>query len=113
MLHLGSNTKSEADRVASVDGQCLGVAGFGGTLVTDDICRIGVGVVTNVGSWVGGEFDWVVCHSSGGFADILELTLGDTADNVVVEEVVCGGHLGNSTEKNCDLHFDGGKFKKE
>lgn len=105
MLELGSNSQLEADLLASVDGHDLSLAGLLGTLVANNIGAIGGGSITDIGSWVGGELDGVVLGDTGRLADVFELGLSNTANNVGVEKVMGGSHLGDGAEdEGVELH---------
>lgn len=105
MLELGSNSQLEADLLASVDGHDLSLAGLGSALVAHDVGAIGGRSITDIGSRVGGELDGVVLGSTGGLADVFELRLRNTTNDVGVEKVMGGGHLGDGAEdEGVELH---------
>lgn len=99
VLELGTNSELEGNVLAGVDGQDLDLAtSLSATLVADDIGTVGGGAITDVGGRVGGELDGVVRDLASGRADVFELRLGNTTNEVGVEEVVGGGHLGDGAE---------------
>jgi hypothetical protein len=108
VLELGTDSQLELDFLTGVDGQDLGLASRGErALVADDIGAICGGLVADIGGRVGRELDGVVLGRAARLADVLESRLSNTANNVGVEEVVGGGHLGDSAKgKSRELHSD-------
>lgn len=108
VLELSTNGQLEADLFAGVHSQDLGLASGGkGSLVAHDIGTIGGGTITDIGRGVGGELDGVVLGGAARLANVLEFRLSNTALNVGAEEVMGGGHLGDSGEGDSrELHTD-------
>jgi len=109
VLHLGVDTKAEANLRAGVDGQDLSVASLGeGTLVATDIRSIGVRAVTDIRGRVGRELDGVVGDRASEAADVLERGTGNTVADGGIEEVVGRDTLGSQGPENNgrDLHGD-------
>jgi len=104
----GINSQGSADLIASVDGQNLGLGSRGkGTLVATDIGTINERAITDILSGVAGELGRVVCDRTSRLANILEGGLLNTIDDVRVDEVMGGGHLGDGgNEESRELHFD-------
>lgn len=101
VLELGTNTELGGNVVAGLDGQNLDLAtSLSGTLVADDVGTVGGGAITDVGGRVGGELDGVVRDLASRRADVFELRLGNTTDEVGVKEVVGAGHLGDGGEND-------------
>lgn len=108
VLKLCSNSQLEAYFLTRIDGQNLGLASRGkSTLVADNVRSIDSGSVTDIGRRVRRELDWVVFNGAARLADVLKSRLGDATNDVGVEEVVRGSHLGNGSEdEGGNLHSD-------
>jgi hypothetical protein len=107
VLEFGSDSELELDLVTGLDGQDLSATGLRATLVADDIGAIGGGSIADIGRGVGGELDGVVLGLAARLANVLEGRLGGAVDNVGVEEVMGGRHLGDGgDDKSRDLHSD-------
>jgi hypothetical protein len=107
VLEFGSDSKLELDLVTGLDGQDLSATGPRATLVADDIGTIGGGSIADIGRGVGGELDGVVLGLAARLANVLEGRLRGAVDNVGVEEVMGGRHLGDGgDDKSRDLHSD-------
>lgn len=108
VLELGTDSQLEADLLTGVHGEDLGLAGGGeSALVANDIGSIDGGSITDVGSRVGGELDRVVLDSTARLANVLESRGGGASDDVGVEEVVGGCHLGSGSDgESRELHSD-------
>jgi hypothetical protein len=107
VLEFGSDSKLEFDLVTGVDGHDLSVTGLRATLVADDIGAIGGGSIADIGLRVGGKLDGVVLGLAARLANVLEGRLRGAVDNVGVEEVMGGRHLGDGgDDKSRDLHSD-------
>jgi hypothetical protein len=108
VLELGAYGELKTDFLTRIDGEDLGLAGGGeGALIADDIRAVGGGAITDVGLGVRRKLDGVVLGRAGGLSNVFESWLSSTADNVGVEKVVSGGHLGDSAEgKSRELHSD-------
>jgi hypothetical protein len=108
MSHFGTNTQLETDLLARVDCQHLGLASRGkGSLVAPNVRAIRGRSIAEISRGVGRELDRVVLDRAGGLADVFESRLLDASDDVGVEKVVGGGHLGTSAEnKGGELHAD-------
>jgi hypothetical protein len=108
VLELCSNSQLEAYFLTRIDSQNFGLAGGGkSALVADNVRSIDRGSIADIGRRVRRELDRVVLNGAARLADIFESRLGDTTNDVGVEEVVRGSHLGNGSEdKGGNLHSD-------
>jgi hypothetical protein len=108
VLELSTDSQLEANLLAGVDSQDLSLAGRGeSALVANNIGTVDGRAITDIGSGVRGELDGVVLDSTARLANVLEGRLSSTANDVGVEEVVSGGHLGDGSEgEGGNLHSD-------
>jgi hypothetical protein len=110
MTHFRTHGQLEAYFLTRVDCQHLSLAGRGeGSLVATNVRAIRERSIADISRRIGRELNRVVLGHTSGLADVFKPRLGNTTNDVGVEEVVGGRHLGTSANnegRGRELHAD-------